>query len=503
MSKRIARRSFLRGAAGVAIGLPFLRIMAPERALADGPTGAIPKKFLVAFASGSIGIGNDYFVPTATGAGYPLTEALSALGPGERAAGFYDVRDAISIVSGLKLPWTAPGSVPTEPGTRSIRFHQAQQGPLFSGTSSATDRTYVDGSGQVQLAVNLPSGESADQKAGRVIGADRPHRALAYRVQAYYGEGTGTGGNRSLMSYRRNGDRVEEVAPTFSPRQAYNALIGSTASPGPDPAEVARRDFLFRRRLSVLDLAADDVSRLSANVGVEDRHRLDRHFTEIRDLEQRISSLSDFEAGELCPTLDDPGPDPEFRGGYANEEERARTFVDLIHLAFACDLSRSASLMFSWEQSRLNMREPTGFDGSIHDLGHNPGSTVPGRDYGDKVAHVLAAIHRWHIKHFARLVRKLEDTPDGIGGTLLDHSAMVLHFEGGRGYDPQDDKPASNHSTENMVAVVAGRAGGLKAGHHIVARDVHPTLVTTSALAAVGAGDELGEVRGRIPAMFV
>jgi hypothetical protein len=79
---------------------------------------------------------------------------------------------------------------------------------------------------------------------------------------------------------------------------------------------------------------------------------------------------------------------------------------------------------------------------------------------------------------------------------------MVLVLEGGHGWDPEGPKPRSAHSTENMVAYIAGRAGGLKPGQHVAAKGKHPANVVASALNAVGVPGDLGEVKGNIPELF-
>lgn len=61
---------------------------------------------------------------------------------------------------------------------------------------------------------------------------------------------------------------------------------------------------------------------------------------------------------------------------------------------------------------------------------------------------------------------------------------------------------ASPHSTENTVALVGGRAGGLTPGQHIVATDAHPAAVTLTAMPSVGADvPSLGEVDATVPAL--
>jgi hypothetical protein len=54
-----------------------------------------------------------------------------------------------------------------------------------------------------------------------------------------------------------------------------------------------------------------------------------------------------------------------------------------------------------------------------------------------------------------------------------------------------------------MACLIAGRAGGLSPGQHVVAAGRHPANVVISAMKAVGAPTEtLGEVSGSIPQLF-
>jgi hypothetical protein len=199
----------------------------------------------------------------------------------------------------------------------------------------------------------------------------------------------------------------------------------------------------------------------------------------------------------------DPGTDPAISGtyptannptasisgvAYSNEESRAQLLCDLMAMAFACDLSRVASLRFTYDQCTMRMEAITGQTGDMHNLTHNKTAA----DVADGVG--------WHVKHFSRLVAKLRDTPDIGGKSILDSAALVLLFEGGHGFDPEGGQAkASPHSTEKMIALVAGRAGGLRMGQHIVAPDKHPAQVVLTAMNAVGVpATSLGEVSGSI-----
>jgi hypothetical protein len=141
-------------------------------------------------------------------------------------------------------------------------------------------------------------------------------------------------------------------------------------------------------------------------------------------------------------------------------------------------------------QSHLNMYQLTGHKCDLHEIGH-------GGDPNSKGTLGVSKGIAWHMKHFAYLLGKLRDTSEA-GGSLLDNCALVFLHEGGHGLDTATGKANSSHSTENMACLIAGRAGGLKGGQHVVAAGKHPANVLITAMNAVGVSGNLGEVTGAI-----
>jgi hypothetical protein len=101
-------------------------------------------------------------------------------------------------------------------------------------------------------------------------------------------------------------------------------------------------------------------------------------------------------------------------------------------------------------------------------------------------------------------VKKLAAMPEVDGGTVLDHTAMVMTFEAGIGTNPvmPDEEPISAHSNENMVMLVAGRAGGLKSGIHVRGNRKHPAAVIRTAMQAVGVDRNLGDITDSVPELL-
>ena len=77
----------------------------------------------------------------------------------------------------------------------------------------------------------------------------------------------------------------------------------------------------------------------------------------------------------------------------------------------------------------------------------------------------------------------------------------MLIFEGGWGWDPEGGDN-STHSTENMACFVAGGAGGLRQGEHIVAANRHPGEVVLTAMQAAGHQGGLGELTQGLPELL-
>ena len=135
----------------------------------------------------------------------------------------------------------------------------------------------------------------------------------------------------------------------------------------------------------------------------------------------------------------------------------------------------------------------TGQKSDCHELSHGSFGNATENKHNE-MAHGIA----WHMKHFAYLLGRFKDTPEGNGKMIDNIVALMLH-EGGHGFDPSSGLNDMPHSTENMACLIAGRVGGLKAGQHVRATGKHPANVVLTALQAVGySGNTLGEVTGPI-----
>lgn len=484
--RTLDRRTFLRGAGGVAVGLPALEIMLDGNGTAYASGVPITPRFLVCFAGCSLGADGDSvpnrFVPDAVGPGYDLKTGTLPL------AGHGNVKDHVTIVSGLRIPYDTGSGIPD--GGWAWSFHTQALGPLICGVRNQHADDY-----------NV-NGVTADQVVADAIGGGTTFASLQYQVQASWYLTVSAPYGRDILSYRRDGSgRLIAMPGQISPKAAYDALFTSFVPPDDAEAQAKARELLKRR--SVIDLVRADTERLIPQLGAADRIRLERHLDEIRTLETRLDAEAPPDS-PTCYQFEDPGDDPAVGGlqdsvggydfdvnsGWSDETTRAERFADLIQMAFACDLTRSASLLYTMAQSHMSSYPIGGQPYDVHELGHSGLGTE-----------TFSAVHAWHTDRFGGLVARLRDTPEGAG-SLLDSCAVVLLFEGGHGYDPGAGDDDSSHSTENMAVCVAGGAGGLRQGEHVVSPGSHPVQVLNTAMAAVGVDEELGEVRGIVPELL-
>ena len=493
MANGLTRRSLLRGLGATAAVLPALELTTESSAKAQDDE---PKRFVVMYggiSAGRDGSGDTHHLrPGRTGAGYDLPRSMAALGTGaigygERDRG-YGVQDEVSVVSGLKIPWGPDGAIP--PGGKSVHFHYNTAEPQMSGVRRGPNRSAGVGGTSVDLVV-------AD-----AIGDGTIHRSLSYRVQAarYITGSNSSGGGLDALTTRRADGRTRGIDAVVSPRLAYESLFSGFIPPDSGRDEAIAR---MTQRRGILSALRTRTSSIRSRLGRFDQLRLQQHFDELRELESRLSMVPEPGMG-ACTVPMSPGTDPAIADGhrtrengnllytpgvgYSQETLRGNTMVDLAKMAMTCDLTRSVAMRISLDQTFINAQDPVGGASDMHQMTH-----------GGATAEAFQDTLGWHVAFFARMVAGLRDTMALDGSSLLDHTNVVLFFEGGYGFDPESGNSQKAHSTENMVMLVGGRLGGVNGGIHISATDMHPSQVFTSLLPGYGLPRTLGEMSGSIP----
>jgi hypothetical protein len=490
---QIDRRTLLRGVGSVSVALPFLEVMSdgsPAKAQA-----LLPLRFLMTFA-GLAGAtdqtGSQHIIPRQYGADYLSLDSLlwtpdSASSPRTHALKPLADRNLgsdVTLISNLHLPRGSGAA------NWYSRWHPPTMRPLLSGMSSTAE------------AYELTS-PTADVKAARVLGQDSlfPHLALRAQPEKYrYSEPEAA---LAAAGGRLSSDENGGIEPYVSPSQVYDLLFGSPIEAGGDA------ELRLAQDKAVVDSILLRAGTLQQRLGQSDQQRLELHLHELREVEKRLKSLQENPRGSCEAPLrpaDDFGADDQFateRSGWSNETLRAQIMNDLIHTAFACDLNRAASLMYTYASSYSALTPILGREvaGDIHEVSHSAGDAGQGTD--------IAAVWAWAVGFYAALVDKFRTTPEG-DGTMLDNLVCLFSTEAGSGAEEEAGELNDNfgaHSGRNMMVLVAGKAGGSLApkGHlngSLNGASQHPTQVFVSAMHAVGVNEGLGEITTGFPGLI-
>ncbi|MEM7605328.1 MAG: DUF1552 domain-containing protein [Myxococcota bacterium] len=407
--KKMNRRTLLRGVGGACLSLPFLEAMgSPVRAdEADGLVNGQIRRFIVVFKGN--GVHQDSFFPSEGGsfAGTNL-EPLA------------EFQNRALVMDGVKIQ-----SAMDSEG----EMHQTGMGSLLSGRRLQNTGLHSGGGG---ARAGWGDGITVDQViAQRLRGATR-FGSLTLGVRA-----SDAGSEvRTRMVYRGPAD---PVSPIDNPAMAFDAIFGDL-----DMADAAAEQEQAQR-LRVMDAVRDQFSRVRRRVGRADQQRLDRHATFIDELERRARNV-----GGVCTA---PGRPRSISDRWEDVPEISRAQIDNIVGAFACDLTRVATLQYS--SAAYYMRCPwLGDNNTGHSLGHSTaGRAQPAVDPGDPDATEKTGLwnarSRWYMGEMAYLLRQLEATPEG-DGTLLDSTAVLFCSENGN----------PHHYLTRIPFVLFGNAGG-------------------------------------------
>jgi len=395
-TRPLSRRTFLRGAGGAAIALPWLEAMRPRRAQAA--TSPV-KRFIVMFSA-------DGTIPSAWTPTPGASETDFTLSP--ILAPLEAHKADVVVVSGLEQK--GGGGDGHQTGMGGMLTGQMLNSGPFAGVGAAP--------------AGWPMGPSVDQRIAEGLAVPTQLRSLELGVQV------GAADNWGRMIYRAAN---QPLPPDDDPAGVYARVFSDLHT---DPAILAR---LRRRRQSILDGVGAQFTRTSARLGNADRQRLDAHLTAVREIETRLTT--DLVVNN--PSCHDPTITPVSAAANDAFPAVGALQMDLMVMALACDIARVASLQWSRSVSQtrfswLNITE------GHHDLSHRSDDDVAAVDK-------LTRINTWYAQQLAALVSRLKATPDGAGGTLFDNTLVLWCNELAKG---------NTHGRLGAPYVLAGSAGG-------------------------------------------
>jgi hypothetical protein len=442
---RIHRRSLLRGAGGLAIGLPFLSAM-----LRPGQSHAAdeaPLRLVVFYTPGGTLL--DKWLPTTGANGLSLQPMLEPLTP---------FRDRLTFVQGLGLQITQLGVG---------HPHSRGMAGVLTGRELLPGNFATNG-GNASFA----NGISIDQLIAGRISQGLPLKSL--EVSAGWSTGLGAGGMPHPANIINSAGVKQPIPPSGNPLSTFKRLFGDG------------KTNLDEQRLwstTILDGVGEQYRRISQQLGAEDRQKLEAHLALIEESRRGL----DAGVNAACKPPTAVNTDPNFYedsfsdgansdggahaiGNGAKVAAKGAIMTELLVAALACGSTNVATMQWADGEAKFLLgflKDSSGkalvdhHHGYQHDRGFQPGA--------------LEIIYHFYAERFADLLRRMDGVVEANGKTLLDNSLVVAVSE--------IQKP-DNHDQRNMPIILAGGARGRLPGGRLlkVAEQPHNNLLVSIAI---------------------
>jgi hypothetical protein len=453
-SYRFARRSFLRGAGGAAALLsPLLRSI---EARAQGKPA--PLRLLIIHHPLGCGPGLGTWRPNASATTTSFTLPLETA-PFSAAA--TPLQKYMCMVDGLNLVTPSGqnthegGLVAVMTGVNALGKGGTQQDWAAGGPS--IDQLLLDNS----PVLGGPTKSDATKFGSLQLAADvrSDRNEVAPRVLSYKAPIAG-----SDVLQRR-----QPQYPDTSPLNVFGRIFGGTLPTGTDPQKV------LAQKLSVCDFMRKDIARLQTLIPATEKDKLASQLVSITQLEASLRQMYMPSTGSTGGVCTKPATPPMYANTSTGRQMDSVTYttgsgVDyyvsgspdshphlelglnqlrLIKTAFACDLVRVATFM--WSAGTNWVVFPGTFQGasiknkpqsSPH---HPPSHSDPSGD--TQTRDWLNQINTFYSAATATLLQELATTPDIDGNMLLDNTVVVYLSEVARAWD---------HNQQNMPLIVFG-----------------------------------------------
>jgi len=423
--KAMPRRQFLQGMSAT-IALPYLDAMIPVGRRGGFDAKQAPRLVAIEMVHGAAGCNewgakNYLWSPEAVGKQFDLSPtALTSLD---------QYRDYLTIISNTDVREAEPTS-PNEIGGDHFR-------------SSAVFLTHMHPKQTEGSDVKV--GTSLDQMYAQKFGQETPIPSMQLCIENVDQAGGCAYGYACVYTDSISWASPNEPLPVIrDPRVAFEKLFGV----GGTSAERAERR---RTRRSILDFVASEMSSLSAALGPEDRIRLDRYMTDIREVERRIQRVEARNmSGEVRELPEAPAGVPD------SFAEHVKLMFDIQALAFAADITRVFSFKMGRDGSSRTYPE-SGTDKPFHPASHHGGTERGVKDF--------QMINKYHVSMLPYFLDKLKSIQEGESNML--DKTMIIYGS------PMGDSNLHNH--RRCPLIVLGKAENRLTGNlHIKAPDGTP-----------------------------
>lgn len=457
--KHLDRRTFLQGM-GVSVALPFLDAMVPAGRLRGDKAAAAAAAERIPFIAieevhGLAGCNvwaetQFLWAPEQVGRDFEIIpdSALASLRP---------YQEHLTIVSNTDC-----------------RMAEAFAPPEIGGDHFRSSAVFLTQSHPKQTqGSDLFVGTSMDQLYARRFGTDTPLPSMQFCIEQLDAGGGCTYNYSCAYTDSLSWASPSEPLPMIrDPRVAFDMLFGAGSSP---EDRAARR----ATRRSILDWIAGEVQSVQAQLGVEDRQRMEKYLTDVRELERRIQMV------EAQNTSGEERAIPEAPAGVPDSfREHMEIMFDLQVLALQSDMTRVISFKTGRDADNRAFPE-SGSDRPFHPASHHGGREEAILEFNK--------ICQFRVGMLPYLIDKLKNTEDG-DSNLLQKSVVMWG-------SPMSDANIHNH--RRCPLFFLGHGGGILEGNlHIRAGDGTPMAnAMLSLMHSMGMDDmqSFGDSTGVLP----
>ncbi len=409
--KVFSRRTMLRGAGSVAIGLPFLDAMRSRSVFAAAPEPPV-RAFNLFFGLG---------MPT------PLqTEGFS--GPMEP---LQELQNKLLIIRGIDQ----------------VRCDEGGINAHFDGSSGAFTAEPPNGESRA-------GGPSLDQVVRQALyPAGQPSGVIPTLLAGTYFRRSRQ--SRYIHSWGSDGSAAD--LPKESAPDLFDRIFGADPMTDPDDPQAERERRLRRSVLDSVIAQYQFYQSDASNLGAADRTRIADHLERIREYELRT-----FPTGGdpgLCPRPADPPPSEVPHGGAADPDGEGiditldelvtewRLVADLYALAVQCDMVRFGALTFQAAGERLRVKGRYEYNGGLvydfDDRAERGGGGGSGacshewwHEFNESAANTQLRAHA-HLmqRELVYFMKLLDDSQyaDENGLSILENAMVTISTESGDG----------------------------------------------------------------------
>ena len=427
--KQMERRTFLRGALGTAVALPFLDAMVAAKGVGKAPAAAASNTRLICIEEvhglagcNKWGASKFLYAPEKTGSDFQIV-ADSALAPLE------PYRNHMTIISNTD-----------------VRMAEAFTAPEIGGDHFRSSAVFLTQSHPKQTqGSDIWAGTSFDQMYAQHYGQATPMPSMQFCIESLDQAGGCTYNYSCAYTDSISWASPNEPLPMIrDPRVAFDMLFGTGGS---------KEDRANRRqsRRSILDFIQSEVSDVQKELGNGDKARLDKYLTHVREIERRIQAIEARNtSGEQRALPDAPAGVPD------SFQEHMRLMFDLQVLALQTDMTRIISFKTGRDAQNRSFPE-SGVNLPFHPTSHHG-------DREDKIMD-FNKINKFRVGQVPYLLDLLKAAEDG-DSNLLEKTLVIWG-------SPMADPNVHNH--RRCPLMLFGHANGMLKGNlHIKTADATP-----------------------------